>query len=99
MIFLTKVKLNTKVFNIYYTALAISFQVINKQGKVKNPWKDIKMHSAYILKSLKDVDLKAIKEMMTKPEMRNVIFVRNPYTRLYSGWLDKFYSVIRIGRV
>ena len=27
-----------------------------------------------------------------KPDTRNIIFVRNPYTRLYSAWLDKFYS-------
>ena len=59
---------------------------------MSNPWKDIALSSAYTLKSLEGVDLKAIKDMMRHPEKKNVVFVRDPYTRLYSGWLDKFYS-------
>lgn len=29
---------------------------------------------------------------MNQKEKRNVIFVRDPYTRLFSGWMDKFYA-------
>ena len=59
---------------------------------MNNPWKDIGISSAYALKSLKGVDLKTITDMMKHQEKTNVVFVRDPYTRLYSGWLDKFYS-------
>ena len=60
---------------------------------MKNPWKDIALSAAYSLKSLNGVGLKAIIDMMKHPEKKNVVFVRDPYTRLYSAWLDKFYSM------
>ena len=30
---------------------------------------------------------------MNQPRKRNVIFIRDLYTRLFSGWLDKFYDI------
>lgn len=70
----------------------VFFQVIEKDGKVKDPLKDIGLGAAYSLSSLKEIELKEIKKIMSQPGMRNVVFVRDPYTRLFSGWLDKFYS-------
>ena len=54
--------------------------------------KDLKLGSAYSLPSLKGVELYVIIDMMNQPGKRNVVFVRDPYTRLFSGWLDKFYA-------
>ena len=66
--------------------------MIEKGGKVKDPLKDLGLGAAYSLHNLKNVKLQTIMNMMSGPEKRNFMFVRDPYGRLYSGWLDKFYA-------
>lgn len=60
---------------------------------VSNPT-EIGLGEAYVEKggyrTLKDKTWADIVE--TFNHTKSIIFVRNPYTRLFSGWLDKFYS-------
>lgn len=67
-------------------------QVIQKGGDIHDPLKDLSLGAAYGLKSMKGEDIRLIRCMMSQQGKRNIVFVRSPYTRLFSGWLDKLYS-------